>query len=211
MEWAGFGDDDAVISQTFRREGNMHDDRESMAIDVDVLDDGRYELVVEVKDQRSGARAIAHAPFWKDSGARGRALAALKRGARTGRACCYRRRRARLGSSSMNTLIMKNATNAAPMTHAAMSQTSFLVSSSSGRNSSSVESSGAAANPDAGTASRKKVRRGRNWNRAPRRIVRARTRGRRSCGARARQRRNNQRRAHDERNGDSERTCNEWK
>lgn len=70
MEWAGFGDDDdAVISQTFRREGRAHDDRESIAIDVDVLDDGRYELVVEVKDQRSGARAVAHAPFWKDSGA----------------------------------------------------------------------------------------------------------------------------------------------
>jgi hypothetical protein len=68
--WTGIGDDeDAVISQTFRREGRAHDDRESIAIDVDVLDDGRYELVVEVQDQRSGARAVAHAPFWKDSGA----------------------------------------------------------------------------------------------------------------------------------------------
>ncbi len=70
IEWAGFGDDeDAAISQTFRREGRSHDDRESIAIDVDALDEGRYELVVEVSDRRSGQHALVHAPFWKESGA----------------------------------------------------------------------------------------------------------------------------------------------
>lgn len=68
VEWTGFGnDDDAVISQTFRRTGRTHDDRESMAIDVDALDAGRYELVVEVTDRVSGDRAVVHAPFWKES------------------------------------------------------------------------------------------------------------------------------------------------
>ncbi|HXV14499.1 MAG TPA: hypothetical protein VEC56_09875, partial [Candidatus Krumholzibacteria bacterium] len=68
-EWAGFGEDDeAVISQTFRREGRSHDDRETIAIDIDVLDDGRYELLVEVTDRRSGQRAVVHAPFWKETG-----------------------------------------------------------------------------------------------------------------------------------------------
>lgn len=68
-EWAGFGDDeDAMISQTFRREGRAHDDRESIAIDVDVLDDGRYQLLIEVTDRESGQRAAVHAPFWKESG-----------------------------------------------------------------------------------------------------------------------------------------------
>lgn len=68
-EWAGFRDDeDAVISQTFQREGRAHDDRESIAIDVDVLDDGRYELLIEVTDRESGQRAAVHAPFWKESG-----------------------------------------------------------------------------------------------------------------------------------------------
>jgi GWxTD domain-containing protein len=69
IEWAGFGDDeDADIAQTFRREGRTHDDRESIAIDVDALDDGRYELVVEVTDRKSGQRALVHAPFWKEAG-----------------------------------------------------------------------------------------------------------------------------------------------
>jgi GWxTD domain-containing protein len=67
-EFAGFGDDDeAVISQSFRRAGRTHDDRESMAINVDALDPGRYELAVEVTDRRSGQRAVVRAPFWKDS------------------------------------------------------------------------------------------------------------------------------------------------
>jgi hypothetical protein len=66
-EWAGFGDDDAAISQTFRRAGRAHDDHESMAIDIDVLDPGCYELVIEVADRLSGARAIVHARFWKES------------------------------------------------------------------------------------------------------------------------------------------------
>ncbi len=74
VEWAGFGDDDeAVISQTFRREGRAHDDRETIAIDIDALDDGRYQLLVEVTDQRSGQRAVAHAPFWKEAATGGRA------------------------------------------------------------------------------------------------------------------------------------------
>ena len=67
-EWAGFGDDDdAVISQTFRRAGRAHQDFESMAINVDVLDAGRYELLVEATDRLSGERAIVRAPFWKES------------------------------------------------------------------------------------------------------------------------------------------------
>jgi GWxTD domain-containing protein len=69
VEWAGFREDEAVISQTFRREGRSHDDRESIAIDVDRLADGRYELVVEVEDRVLGRRAAAHAPFWKESAA----------------------------------------------------------------------------------------------------------------------------------------------
>ncbi len=69
VEWAGFGEDEEpVIAQTFRREGRAHDDHESMAIDVDVLEDGRYELVVEVRDRASNQRAAVHAPFWKESG-----------------------------------------------------------------------------------------------------------------------------------------------
>ena len=69
IEWAGIGErDDAAISQTFRREGRSYDDRESIAIDIEVLDDGRYELVVEVKDRRSGESALVHAPFWKHAG-----------------------------------------------------------------------------------------------------------------------------------------------
>jgi GWxTD domain-containing protein len=67
-EWAGFGDDDdAVISQTFRRTGRAHHDSESMAINVDVLDPGCYELLVEAKDRRSGERAVVRTPFWKES------------------------------------------------------------------------------------------------------------------------------------------------
>jgi len=67
-EWAGFGDDDdAAISQTFRRAGRTHDDHESMAINVDVLDAGRYELIVEATDRLSGQRAVVRAPFWKAS------------------------------------------------------------------------------------------------------------------------------------------------
>lgn len=67
-EWAGFADDEAsVISQTFRREGRAHDDRESIAIDVDVLDNGRYELWIEVTDRESGQHAAVRAPFWKES------------------------------------------------------------------------------------------------------------------------------------------------
>ena len=69
IEWAGFGErDDAAIAQTFRREGRSYEERESIAIDIDALDDGRYELVVEVKDRRSGAQALVHAPFWKHAG-----------------------------------------------------------------------------------------------------------------------------------------------
>lgn len=66
-DWAGFGDDDdAVIAQTFRRAGRAHDDSETMAIDVDVLDPGRYELLVEVRDRLSGESTVMHAPFWKE-------------------------------------------------------------------------------------------------------------------------------------------------
>lgn len=69
IEWAGLAErDDAAISQTFQREGRSHDDRESIAIDIDALDDGRYELVVEVKDRRSQEVALVHAPFWKHAG-----------------------------------------------------------------------------------------------------------------------------------------------
>jgi len=68
-DWAGFGaDEEPAIAQTFRREGRAHDDHESIAIDVDALDEGRYELVVEVADRRSGQHALVHAPFWKESG-----------------------------------------------------------------------------------------------------------------------------------------------
>ena len=75
IEWAGFGErDDAAIAQTFRREGRAYNEQESIAIDIDALGDGRYELVVEVKDRRSGESALVHAPFWKHAGriARGR-------------------------------------------------------------------------------------------------------------------------------------------
>jgi GWxTD domain-containing protein len=69
VEWAGFGDDDeAVMSQTFRRQGRSHDDRETIAIDIDKLEAGRYELLVEVTDRVSGRRALVHTPFEKDAG-----------------------------------------------------------------------------------------------------------------------------------------------
>jgi hypothetical protein len=68
-DWVGGSDEsEAIISQTFQREGRSHEEHESIVIDIDVLDNGRYDLVIDVLDKRSGQRATARAPFWKDAG-----------------------------------------------------------------------------------------------------------------------------------------------
>lgn len=63
----GFADGDPAIAQTFTRTGDAHDERESIGIDIAKLAPGRYELVIEVTDAHSGARAVAHTPFHRDA------------------------------------------------------------------------------------------------------------------------------------------------
>jgi GWxTD domain-containing protein len=53
------------ISQTFERSGTAHREGEEVAINVDTLADGRYELVVSVEDAVSGERAEARTAFYK--------------------------------------------------------------------------------------------------------------------------------------------------
>ncbi|HEU4363880.1 MAG TPA: GWxTD domain-containing protein [Candidatus Krumholzibacteria bacterium] len=62
----GIAEGDPAISQTFRRAGGTHEDHESIGIDLGRLAPGRYELVVEVTDARSGQRAVAHTRFQRE-------------------------------------------------------------------------------------------------------------------------------------------------
>lgn len=62
----GFGSDrDPAISQTIRRQGHAYSSTEDMIINIDALDDGRYELVVSVADRISGERAQSVSVFFK--------------------------------------------------------------------------------------------------------------------------------------------------
>jgi GWxTD domain-containing protein len=63
---AGFGDDrDPAVSQTIRRRGVSHTATEEMLINVDVLEAGRYELVVSVADRIGEETAYISAEFLK--------------------------------------------------------------------------------------------------------------------------------------------------
>jgi GWxTD domain-containing protein len=68
----GFENDDPVISQSFTRHGNAHDANERIAINIDKLDPGYYELLVEVMDLNSGQHAVSHTPLTVESGPMGR-------------------------------------------------------------------------------------------------------------------------------------------
>jgi GWxTD domain-containing protein len=62
--FVGF-DEPPTISQTFRRSGRGHRQSEEMAIDVDSLDEGPYEVVVTVSDLSSGQEAQSQATFFR--------------------------------------------------------------------------------------------------------------------------------------------------
>jgi hypothetical protein len=68
----GFDNDDPVISQSFTRHGNEHNARERIAINIDRLDPGYYEMLVEVMDLNSGQHAASHTPLSVESGPPGR-------------------------------------------------------------------------------------------------------------------------------------------
>jgi hypothetical protein len=54
-----------AVAQTFSRLGNAHTAAERITIDIDALEPGRYELVVEVTDRITGERALSHTPLVK--------------------------------------------------------------------------------------------------------------------------------------------------
>jgi hypothetical protein len=61
-----FGEDgEPAVSQRFERSGNAHRVAEHIAIDIDALEPGEYELVVEVTDRATGAQAVSHTPLRK--------------------------------------------------------------------------------------------------------------------------------------------------
>ncbi|HKW13773.1 MAG TPA: GWxTD domain-containing protein [Candidatus Krumholzibacteria bacterium] len=68
----GFENDDPVISQSFTRHGNEHNANERIAINIDRLDPGYYELLVEVMDLNSGQHAASHTPLTVEEGTVGR-------------------------------------------------------------------------------------------------------------------------------------------
>jgi GWxTD domain-containing protein len=62
----GIGRDrNPAISQTIRRQGYGFSSAEDMIINIDALDDGRYELVVSVSDRISGERTHSASVFFK--------------------------------------------------------------------------------------------------------------------------------------------------
>jgi GWxTD domain-containing protein len=68
----GFENDDPVISQSFTRHGSEHNVNERIAINIDRLDPGYYEMLVEVMDLNSGQHAASHTPLSVEPGAVGR-------------------------------------------------------------------------------------------------------------------------------------------
>lgn len=58
-------EEEPVISQTVRRSGNGHNEHEEIAINIDTLDEGRYELVVTVNDIVSGEKTEVSTLFTK--------------------------------------------------------------------------------------------------------------------------------------------------
>lgn len=56
-----------TISQTFRRSGATHTETEDIAVNIDALDAGRYELVVSIADSLSGESAETSTTFFKKS------------------------------------------------------------------------------------------------------------------------------------------------
>jgi hypothetical protein len=68
-EFVGVARGEPAVAQSFRREGRSHVDHESVAIDIDALRPGRYRLVVEITDLRSGERAVAHTPLVREGAA----------------------------------------------------------------------------------------------------------------------------------------------
>lgn len=63
-------DEPPTISQTFHRRGRSHIDTESIAVNIDTLSRGRYELVVAVEDAVSGERAQAVVVFFRGAARR---------------------------------------------------------------------------------------------------------------------------------------------
>lgn len=63
----GLFESDPVIAQTFTREGRGHSGHELIGIDVDSLPAGPYDLVIDVVDRRTGARAVERTRFRRES------------------------------------------------------------------------------------------------------------------------------------------------
>jgi GWxTD domain-containing protein len=62
----GVGDDQPpAVTQTVVRVGRGHEEAEELSINIDALEQGRYELVVTVEDRLSGRRAEARTSFEK--------------------------------------------------------------------------------------------------------------------------------------------------
>lgn len=68
VDFMGVLPGDPLVSQSFEREGIGHEENEQIAIDVDVLDEGRYRLIVEVEDLVSGEQAGTTKVFYKMGG-----------------------------------------------------------------------------------------------------------------------------------------------
>lgn len=68
VELAGFGgESDPAVSQTFRRRGADYTAIEEIAIDIDALDGGRYELIISVFDRVTEETAHVSGVFFKES------------------------------------------------------------------------------------------------------------------------------------------------
>ena len=64
----GFGDEDPVISQSFSRRSTEHTASEYIAIDIAVLQPGRYDMLVEVMDLNSGQTALRKTALTVEAG-----------------------------------------------------------------------------------------------------------------------------------------------
>jgi hypothetical protein len=62
------GDKNPSISQTIHRRGAGFTSSEDIAINIDSLDEGSYELVVSVEDRISGGKAQSSKVFYKTFG-----------------------------------------------------------------------------------------------------------------------------------------------
>jgi hypothetical protein len=66
-DFFGLSSGEPAVSQRFRRRGQGHTAYERMAIDIDAISPGRYELIVEVLDAATGEGAVTHTPIVKQA------------------------------------------------------------------------------------------------------------------------------------------------